>query len=150
MTLLWWRMTKKRLAKLAVLSGLRARSLRLASYISKAPTRGNTQRRTVARVLLPPNLPPPHLIVLSLPVSHYPVIQLSRLSVEVIVEQRRPRISLTLSLFPHLFPSSIRTKEVQHRIKRSGRSQGSLTRDKGKRAMNTRCAGNEHGCANGS
>ncbi len=43
---------------------------------------------------LPPNLPPPPLIAPSLLVSHYPVTQLSRLSVEVIAGQQRPSVSL--------------------------------------------------------
>lgn len=66
------------------------------------------------------------------------------------MEQRRPPIPLTLSSSPHLFLSSIRTKEVQHQIQRSRRSQGSLIRDKGKRAINTRYTGREHSCANAS
>ena len=59
MTLSWWRMMTKRLAKLALLPGPRAWRLRLVPY-TKAPTRGNRQRHTAAWVLPPPNPPLPH------------------------------------------------------------------------------------------
>jgi len=61
-------------------------------------------------------------VPLYLVVSHYPITQLSRLSVEAMAEQQRPSIPLTPSSPPHLFPSSMRIKEVQHWMKRSGRS----------------------------
>ncbi|KAL2048927.1 hypothetical protein ABVK25_010780 [Lepraria finkii] len=71
MTLSWWRMTKERLAELAVLPGPPALNLRLVPYTSKAPTRGNSQRHMVAWVLLlPPNLSPTSLIARFLTVSH--------------------------------------------------------------------------------
>ncbi|KAL2057547.1 hypothetical protein ABVK25_001931 [Lepraria finkii] len=56
----------------------------------------------------------PPLIASSLPVSHYPMTQLSRLSVEAIAEQQRPSILLMPPPSPHLFLNSLRTKEVQH------------------------------------
>ena len=94
--------------------------------------------------------PPPVLIAVFLPVSHYIATQLSRLSVEVITKQQRPSNPFTLLLSPHLFPSNLKTNEIQYKIKRSGRLQGLLVRDEGERAMNTRCVRREYGCSNAS
>ena len=150
----WWRITTKRLTNLTLLPGPRAWSLRSVPYTFKAPTQGNSQRGTVAWILVPldllSNLLPPPTTVPSLPVSHYPMIELSRLSVEVIPEQRWLSIPLTSSPLPNLFPSSLRIQEVQHWVKRSGRSQESLTRDEGERAINIRCAERRHGCPKAS
>lgn len=99
-------MTKKRTAKLAVLPGLRAWSLISTPHTSKAPTRANSRRNTATQVLIPPHisphLPPRSLIVPSLPVSHYTVIELSRTFVKMITEQQRPFIPLTLTVTPPL------------------------------------------------
>ena len=114
-TLSWWGITK-RLANLTLLLGPGAWSLRLIPYTFKAPAQGNSQRRTIAWILIPLNLLSNLLssptTVPSLPVPHYPMIELSRLSVEVITEQQRSSIPLTLLPLPHLFLSNLRTKEI--------------------------------------
>ena len=73
------------------------------------------------------------------------MIELSRLSVEVVTKQQRPSIPLAppLSLyFPLYFPlSSLRAKELQYWMKRNIKSLESLTRDRQKGAISTKCAG---------
>lgn len=69
----------------------RAWSLRLISYTFKASTQGNNQRDTIVSILISLNLLlnllPFFITVLSLLISHYSMIELSKLFMKVITKQ---------------------------------------------------------------
>lgn len=134
-------MTTKSLARLAVLTGPRAWSLRLALQPSKALPQGNRQRRTVARVLMLLNVPHPS-IARPLQESLYPSIQIGGSSAKMITEQQRSQVLPATS--PRYFPGSP-SPEFQHLNRMNGRSERSLARDVWERAMSTKCAGRIHG-----
>ena len=107
MTLFWWRITKKRLAKTAV-PPVWSRAIHFQSPHLREQLKTRllkSSHRTYYH-----NLLPPPLIAPSLPVSHYITTQLSTLSVEVITKQQRPYSPFT-PLPSHYISSRVTSRQ---------------------------------------
>jgi len=141
-------MTTESLAKPAPSSRPPALSQRPELHPTSTPTQGKTQRPWVAQTLpISQSLLRSFSIGRPLLTSLFPSIRVGGSSAKTITEQQRSQALPVRSL--HQILSSLRLR-IPHLKSRNGRSRILLARDGRARAMNTRCAGEIHGCPGGN
>ena len=152
MTLSWRRMTK-RLAKLALLPGPRAWSLRLVTYISKASNRGNSQRHGCLSPSTTGPATEPTTSPFDRPISPSIALFHDRVKQAIRGGDREAAVSVHLSHVTTVTPP----------LPEQSQDQGSLALNKekwkivrivgkrrGERVINTRYIERRYGCSNAS
>ena len=142
-------MTAERPANLPLPPGPPPLNRRLKLRTRLSPPRKKSQRPTIARLPSQPRSLPTNLLIGGpLPTEYCVSIDVGRSSVKIPTEQLQSQVFPALRL--HRLPNSPRP-EPQHLNRTNGRSEGSWAREGwGRSALNTRCAGRIHGCAEAS